>query len=239
MTMGLAFMGELAAVIVRLLSKNKAKDAPKCIKYTELYIQLAGLKDMMLTQMISLSPSSLRNDINGLMGHRQNLREATRVLLQPFYTIDFSSKILPYFDPDISVVTEAYATALLNLGKYDRAMAGYYCLYGMPLGDLVWSRHIEQLRLHDGIPYTKTATMNNKNCYWKLVPHGRHIYSIVNKKGCARKDARCGWQLSWDRVGSKGYVNIDKEDPQLWEINGNKWKRYLFFIIICERVYSA
>ncbi|KAK3697225.1 hypothetical protein QZH41_001301 [Actinostola sp. cb2023] len=236
MTLGVAFMGELARVIVRLSTGNQVKDAQKCITYTELYVKLAGLKDMMLTQMISLSPSSLQNDINGLMAHRQNIGEATKVLLQPFYTIDFGSKILPYFDPDISVITDSFAIAVLGLGKYDRSMAGYYCLASYHGNsrpkDLVWSRHIEQLRLHDGIPYTKTTTMNNRNCYWKLVPHGNHTFSIVNKKDCDRKDARCGWMLSWDRVDSKGYVNIDKDDPNLWEIDGNdELKRYVFFVI--------
>ena len=237
-------MGELARVIVRLSTGNQVKDAQKCITYTELYVKLAGLKDMMLTQMISLSPSSLQNDINGLMAHRQNIGEATKVLLQPFYTIDFGSKILPYFDPDISVITDSFATAVLDLGKYDRSIAGYYCLIYSNGQDLVWSTHIAQLKL-SGRPYTTLAKgsihssilSNNQDCYWKLVPHGNHMFSIVNMKGGDRKDARCGWMLSWDRVDSKAYVNIDKEDPNLWEINGNdEWKRYVLllysFIII-------
>ncbi|KAK3697231.1 hypothetical protein QZH41_010126, partial [Actinostola sp. cb2023] len=227
MTMGLAFMGELARVIDKLLTDNQVKDAQKCIKYTELYVQLAGLKDLMLTQMISLTPSSLKNDINGVMAHRQNLREATQILLQPLFTLDFSSKILPYFDPDISVITDSFATAVLDLGKYDRSMAGYYCLEShYPNMEFVWSMTIPQLRLRNSGPYTTLFTKrNHKNCYWKLVPHGNHTFSIVNKKGCDRKDARCGWLLSWYEHGSKGYVNIDNEVPMLWEINGNEWKR--------------
>ncbi|KAK3753820.1 hypothetical protein QZH41_005377 [Actinostola sp. cb2023] len=234
MTQGSEFMGELATVIDRLLRENQKSDAKKCIKYCELYAQLAGLKDMMLTQMISMSSPAMQNDINGLMGYKQAFREGTRLLLEPLYTTDFGQKIMPYFDPDLSVITDSYATAVLNLGTYDRSMAGYYCLEGPSsngMADLVWTTDNFLIR---GKPFTKYVAKSNSNCYWKLVPHGSNIFSIVNKKDCDSNDRRCGWMLSWDSAGNdRAYINIDESDPVLWEINGHDWRRCVSYNFLC------
>jgi len=236
MTQGSEFMGELATVIDRLFRGNRVSDAKKCIKYCELYAQLAGLKDMMLTQMISLfSPANFQNDMNRLRAYKQTIHQATKLLLKPLYTIDFGQKIMPYFDPDVSVITDLYATAVLNLGTYDRSVAGYYCLESY-YQNLVWSlpRSIMKGR-YDKI-FTELKTRSNSNCYWKLVPHGSNIFSIVNKKDCNRNDRRCGWMLSWDSAGNnKGYVNIDESDPVLWEIDGSNWRRCARLKYLCAK----
>ena len=237
MTQGSEFMGELATVIDRLFRGNRVSDAKKCIKYCELYAQLAGLKDMMLTQMISLfSPANFQNDMNRLRAYKQTIHQATKLLLKPLYTIDFGQKIMPYFDPDVSVITDLYATTVLNLGTYDRSMAGYYCLEGYGNFDLVWSLPLDIMKATYDKPFIDLKVKSNSNCYWKLVPHGSNIFSIVNKKDCDSNDRRCGWMLSWDSAGNnKGYVNIDALDPVLWEIDGSNWRRCARLKYLCAK----
>lgn len=96
--------------------------------FCELYAQLAGLKDMIITQLITMSTDVMTSDTLGLLSYQENFREATKLLLEPLYKSSFGSKILPYFDPDISVATDSYALAVLNIKSYDRSRAGMYCL---------------------------------------------------------------------------------------------------------------
>ncbi|KXJ13442.1 uncharacterized protein LOC114575162 [Exaiptasia diaphana] len=227
MTQGSEFIGELTTVIEKIFKNSKPSEAQKCIKYCELFAQLAGLKDMILTQMISLAGNEMENDVRGLMSYHRDFREAARVLLEPLFTIKFGQKVLPYFDPDISVITDSYATSVLDLGKYDRSRAGMYCLMtqsGGKFKDLVWSAEKEHFHV-TGKPYTTLASENNNNCYWKLVPHGNHIFSIVNKKGCDSTPPGhwCGSVLSFDILEDGGIVNIEPTDGIMWTIYGSQW----------------
>ncbi|KXJ13422.1 hypothetical protein AC249_AIPGENE19225 [Exaiptasia diaphana] len=156
-----------------------------------------------------------------------HFRAEARSVLEPLFTSNFGQKILPYFDPDISVITDSYATSVLDLGKYDRSRAGMYCLMTQvkdKLEDLVWSTRDDNFHVN-GKPYTTLAAENDNNCYWKLVPHGNHLFSIVNKKGCdATPPAKwCGSLLSFDIIDDTGIVNIEPTDGVMWEIHGYQW----------------
>lgn len=227
--LGIEFIGELTTVIKRMFKTSKASDAHKCIKYCELFAQIAGLKEMLLTQLIALHGDKLRNSVSMLMSYLIDFREAAKVLLKPLFKADFGQKILPYFDPDISVVTDTYATAVLDLGKYDRSRAGMYCLttpFHNQALDLVWST--AKSRFHvNGKPYATTAANSDNNCYWKLVPHGNNLFSIVNKKGCDATPpaAWCGSLLSFDIVDDRGRVDLEATGGIMWEILGNEWTR--------------
>ncbi|XP_028515247.1 uncharacterized protein LOC114575164 [Exaiptasia diaphana] len=230
MTQGSEFIGELTTVIEKMFKNSKPSEALKCIKYCELFAQLAGLKDMILTQMISLAGNEMENDVNGLMSYQRDFRDAARVLLEPLFTTNFGQKVLPYFDPDISVITDSYATSLLDLGKYDRSRAGMHCIV-TPVNsggkkNLVWSTDSDFLQVN-GKPYTDLADDNDENCYWKLVPHGNHLYSIVNKKGCDETPLGewCGSILSFDVIDDTGIVDIEPTDGVMWEIHGTKFNR--------------
>lgn len=228
LTQGTEFMGILATVIDRLFKGNKEEDAKKCLKYCELYAMLAALRDMILTQMISMTSPKLKNDQNGVLNVRRDFRIGVKVLFKPLFTVDFDSKIMPFFDPDASPATFAYATKVLKLGNFDRSKAGVFCIeskfYGMALGaDFIWSTEKRYKEEKYDKPYTTSVTPHSKdNCYWKLVPRGGDIFSIFNTRGCDSNDEYCNWMLSWDSEN----VNIDESDPVLWEIKGDgQWKR--------------
>lgn len=224
-TQGAEFIGQLASVIHNLFTNNQASDAKKCIKYCELYATITAIRDMILTQYIAMSSNSpnVENDVNGLIGYRQNFRDGTKVLFEKLYKIDYSNDIMPYFDPDTSKITDKYSTAMLTLGKYSRSMTGLYCIFEPGKGTLDWQNTNNDLKV-SGKPYTVHGPLNTPNCDWKLVPKGNNIYSIINKKNCNKKDTNCDAMLSWGITGGKPYVNVDHGNPVLWEIGGSDWK---------------
>ena len=60
--------------------------------------------------------------------------------------------------------------------------------------------------------------------FWKLIPHGNHLYTVVNTYG-GRKHDHYGQYLSFDTL-SRGRSRLTVEgDADLWEIYGNHQKR--------------
>lgn len=222
---GVEFMGTLANNIYnKFLRFSEDPDPKKCIRYCELYAQLAGLRDVILTQMIALTGDEMKNDVNGLMTMQRDFRDGTKILLEPLFDANVEQVILPYFDPDINKITDSYARSVLGLGtEYDRSKAGMYCLMAegkdKKLKDLVWSTN-EKMFLVKNKPYITLAQHDDSNCYWKLVPHGNNLYSIVNKKGCATGEDVCGSLLSFG-LDRDFFANIDSSDGIMWEI---KWE---------------
>lgn len=125
---GNAFIDELGGVIKKMFEANKADEAKKCIVACELYAQLAALKDMVMTQMLTMSSGVMEGDASGLLSSLETHRQLAKNVLEPLFTADYTSKIVPYFDPDVSVATGAYATGVLNIGKYPGALSGMHCL---------------------------------------------------------------------------------------------------------------
>ena len=219
---GVEFMSKLSVVIRRLVQENKAKDAKKCLKYIELYCQLAALKDMALQQFASLLPNSHKNIRAGVYGMMDALRDGQAVLFEFLYKSDLGNKIMPYFDPDFSIISDVYLDKVLKIRNYDRWLAGTYCFTpGGQTKSMTWSSEVGALS--EDRPYATLGTGNN--CFWKVVPHGNWLFSIVNRKNCP-DDRYCGALLSFDGLGDgKARVTIDHEDPVLWLIGGTQQKR--------------
>lgn len=210
--------------IEKRFRENQAHYAHDSIKLCDEYTKYAAIKVICFTRLMLLTPRKTQPFLD-MKTHLDGLLEEGKKVLGSFYNTDLSSKILPYFDPDNNKVIDTYATSILKLEKYDRSLAGMYCLK-ISGKDFVWSTQNSYL-LSEGKPYTKVVQPNDANCYWKLVPHGKNLFSIVNKKGCETEDARCDWMLSWtmDYNYDQAFVNIDPSDPVLWEIKGGDWFR--------------
>ncbi|KXJ13425.1 Toxin CfTX-1 [Exaiptasia diaphana] len=226
---GSKFMGRLVFVNNNLFSENKATEARRFIKYCELFAKLEILRDMMITQLISMRPSNsdddLLNDKAGLLKLQERHRTRAELLFKKLYTVDFNSNIMPYFDPDVSPTTDAYSKKILGLGKRKSSIkAGLYCLTTVGEKDLDWKRKYDRYKL-SGNPYTEAVAHSNENCYWKIVPHGGRIYSIVNRYKCdEEKYDHCNDLLSWTADGDEAFADIASDDPVLWEIWGYEWK---------------
>ncbi|XP_028518948.1 uncharacterized protein LOC114576464 [Exaiptasia diaphana] len=223
---GVAFMGELVSEIRDMFRKNS--DARKAIRYCEMYAQLALYRDIILTQFIGMLPltKDLESHLDGYTSDRDTFRSMSRAVLGKLYEVNFDNAIIPYFDPEVSVITDALSTKLLNLGKYDRSMAGLHCLMTpgtTGLEDLDWQRGDKKFK-PAGNPYTTSVRQDNSRCYWKLIPHPGHTYTILNMYECKRKWDYCGSMLSWTTVDGNAYVDLDSGDPVLWEIQGSDWK---------------
>ncbi|XP_028515342.1 uncharacterized protein LOC114575187 [Exaiptasia diaphana] len=223
------FIGKIAYLIEKLFRNNKVGIARKAIRYCEMYAEVAFYRDIILTQFISMIPrnnKNVRKHLNGMIADREVFRRMTRAVLAKLYVLDYDSRIIPYFDPDVNVITDTFSTKILNLGNdYDRSMAGMHCLMTQGRGglkDLDWKRAEKSFK-PAGNPYTTLVPHNNLNCYWKLVPHAGNTYSIINKFRCGNYDY-CGAMLSWSVVDGQAYVDITRGDPVLWEIGGNEWK---------------
>lgn len=93
---------------------------------------------------------------------------------------------------------------------------------------MVWSTSLSQLYVHNR-PYTTIASPSNLNCYWKLVPHGHNIYSIVNRKGCESNPPAtyCGDVLSFSVVADESFANLKSTNGILWKIEESGNKRYI------------
>ena len=72
-----------------------------------------------------------------------------------------------------------------------------------------------------GHPY---ITPYNEGCFWKLIPHGNHLYTVVNTYG-GRKYDYYGQYLSFDKLsGDRSRLTVEG-DADLWEIYGVHQKR--------------
>lgn len=229
-----ASIGMLLAEIERLMKKNTVSDSKKCLKYVELFAYEMTLQDMILTQIIGMYSNKdleTNGDKQGLIGTRQLLRSMTKPLFKKLYTIDYGSKILPYFDPDVQVIADSYATSLLDLGKYDRSLAkGLYCIQHKNGKDLDWRRSDSKvLKLLSNKPYITYHGRDNDNCAWKFVPHGKNIYSIVTRYNNDPNYDYYGALLGYDTISENGIpiqlATVDYDDPNLWEIDGDTFKR--------------
>jgi len=222
-TKGSEFVGKLLKIVRDMFQDNQQKQAGKCLKYVELYAKITALRDIIVTQSIAISDDE--DDIAGLVGFRAVMRTTAKAMLENLYVVNYGSQILPYFDPDNSPTTDAYATAILDLGKYDRSLAdGLYCLKYYGDKYFSWDRSNKWL-LVLGKPYTMLTPSMKESCFWKLVPHGRSTYSIINTYRCQQKYDYCGAMLSFDDTWGTPYVTIQHDKPMLWEINGYSWRR--------------
>ena len=222
---GITFMSKLSAIIRRLIRGNDPKEARKCIKYIELYTTIATIKDMTLQQFATLLPASHENIRFGIYAVQESVRQGQASLFGFLYQGDFANKIMPYYDPDMSPVTDTYLKKVLKLKLPNygyNGVIGTHCFTpGRGTKSLTFSSSTK--RYAEKHPYATLGTV--KSCFWKVVPHGNWLYSIVNRRNCP-EDYYCGALLSFDGIGDgKARVTIDHEDPVLWEIVGTHQKR--------------
>ena len=226
---GVEFMGELAAKIRKLTEANEVKNAKKTLKYIELYCTMAAIKVMTLQLFASVLPDSFRSIRSGVLAQLNTMNVVQTNLLKFLFEPDFDSKIMPFFDPEVSVTTDAYLRKVLKLPDYDRSLAGTYCLTPkrqeiQPGATLAWTPPNSHLPKSSN-PYA-TVSHGSENCFWKVIPHARSLYSIINTKGCP--DGRyCGAMLAVEPYGNgKARATID-HNPALWKLAGKRRsKRY-------------
>ncbi|XP_020908947.1 uncharacterized protein LOC110246905 [Exaiptasia diaphana] len=228
---GLQFLGELASKITQMFENNDALDGKQAIRYCEMYAILTAFRDIILTQYISIIPTnnndtSSQNNIDGVLADQVLFRKLAGKVLGKFYEVDYDSAIIPYFDPDVSVITDTYSTKMLNVANYDRTMTGLYCLSlfirkNNKFHKMVWRRKDKRFQ-PDGNPYTTITIEYYKRCHWKLVPHAGNTYSIVTKYKSEDEKTPdySGSFLSWTVIDQKAYVDINAKGPILWEIKG-------------------
>ena len=219
--LGSQLMGTLASEIERLLRANKRNEAKKTLRYIELYAKMAVLKDVIIQEVATLLPDELEPNRQALFAAQIGLRDQQKNLIQFLRAGRFDKShnkmAVNYFDPDVNPVTDAYMTAVLKIPDYDRSMAGIWCLTPAIKGErelpITWLRPFGS-----GRPY---ITTKNEGCFWRLIPHGNYLYTVVNTyKG--PEYAYYNQFLSFDR--SSGCLTVN-EDADLWEIYGVHQKR--------------
>ena len=219
--LGLEFMGTLSSAIERLLRANKRNEAKKTLRYIELYAKMAVLKDVIIQEVATLLPDELEPNRQALFAAQIGLRDQQKNLIQFLRAGRFDKShnkmAVNYFDPDVNPVTDAYMTAVLKIPDYDRSMAGIWCLTPAIEGErelpITWLRPFGS-----GRPY---ITRKNEGCFWRLIPHGNDLYTVVNTYR-GPEYAYYDQFLSFDR--SSGCLTV-KDDADLWEINGVYQKR--------------
>jgi len=230
---GVLFMGTLANEIRNIIRDNEIGEAKKCLKYIELYVRMAILKDAILQQMAALIPDSHKNLRKGVCEVQNSLRKSANKLFKFLYESEIGNNVIPYFDPDKYDLTDAYMSEVLKIESYDRSMAGRYFL---------------NVRLKDSygrLGYEKNAPLvahvdqgvhllSGGNYYWKLVPHGKNLFSIVNRHNCPDDDL-CDALLTWTGSGGEHFVTIEHNDPALCELTRQTDGRYRYPIIVNKR----
>lgn len=226
--LGLEFMGTLSSEIERLLRANKRNEAKKTLRYIELYAKMAVLKDVIMQEVATLLPDELEPNRQAMFAAHNVLRDQQKELVQFLRAGRFDKShnkmAVNYFDPDVNPVTDAYMTAVLKIPDYDRSMAGIWCLTPVISGKrelpTTWLRKYDNL-MAGGHPY---ITPYNEGCFWKLIPHGNHLYTVVNTYG-GRKYDYYGQYMSFDILsGDRSRLTVES-DADLWEIYGNHQKR--------------
>lgn len=143
------------------------------------------------------------------------------------YESEIGSSIVPYFDPDKYELTDAYMSEVLEIENYDRSMAGEYFVnvrVGSSFARLGYESAVPLVNDED----RGADLMSEGNFYWKLVPHGKNLFSIVNRYNCHASDGLCDAMLTWTESHGLYRVTIKHEDPALWEItrtsNGRRYR---------------
>ena len=107
--------------------------------------------------------------------------------------------VIPYFDPDKYDLTDAYMSEVLEIESYDRSMAGRYFLSVRVKdtnGRLGYEKNVPLVaHVDQGV-----HLLSGGNYYWKLVPHGKNLFSIVNRHNCPDEDL-CDALLTWTGSG--------------------------------------
>lgn len=222
---GVPFMETLAAEIDRLLKANKknANDAKLILKYIELYTTMAILKDITLQEMAFLMPASHKRIRDGMISVQEMFREYEKSLLKFLHEGITGKMALVYYDPDLNPVTDSYLAKVLKVPDYDRPMAGIWCLTPRGSNRPVEARKSPEKFVTENHPYIAAS---GSDCYWKLVPHGNNLYTVVSKQDCSTDTRYCGKYLSFDTYRGgflylKTYSMLTLErDAVLWEIDG-------------------
>ncbi|XP_078377936.1 uncharacterized protein LOC144661104 [Oculina patagonica] len=224
---GVEFMGTLANEIRNIIRGNKRKEGKKCLKYIELYVRLAILKDVILQQMAALISDSQSNIRNGVYEFQNSLRASAKALFKFLYESDIGSNVIPYFDPDKYELTDAFMLEVLEIDNYDRSLAGNYSI------NVTVGGSVGQIGYDPDNPYGVSRAegqiailMFGSDYYWKLVPHGKNLFSIVNQYTCPKK-VLCDALLTWSMVPAVAhFATIEHDDPNLWEITKAKDRGY-------------
>ena len=206
------FMGTLDSRIRTVFETTDPLDAKKCIKYVELYAKIAVMKDVLVGQTAALIPISEELLQKSVLAVQQSLRQSAKELIQFLYNSDPNQKVLPYYDVDLSVVTDSYAIQVLGIADYDRSLQGLksfgYSL--MPqLLYLDWRTGIDLKPYQYGTRSKAFGTLGTDNtAIWKLRPHGNNLFSIVNKRGCSDDTPSqwCDAFLTWEEI--EGNVRV-------------------------------
>ena len=239
--LGLEFMGTLSGEIGGLLHANKKDDAKKILVYIELYSKMAILKDIILQETAALFPDELAINREAMLKTQQNLRNVHKKMFKFLYESDVGKIAIPYFDPDNYPITDAYLSVVLKAPNYDRSLAGIWCLTPAIRGDALLPLTFESTK-HSSLQIDGNAyiTTGRSYCFWKLVPHGKNLFSIVNYffQVFAKKNPGLippGFQppASYLSLGISSGQNtraISKSEPMLWEIRGRYQKRCVFIL---------
>ena len=217
------FMGTLESRIRALFDTTDPQDAKKCIKYIELYAKIAVMKDALVGQTAALIPNSEESLQTSILAVQQSLRQTTKALFQFLYNSDPNQKVLPYYDVDLSVVTDSYAIEVLGIADYDRYLKGLKSLgYSLMLTHyLDWGTGIDLEPRQGGTRSKAFVTRGTSHIpIWKLRPHGNSLFSIVNKRGCSDDPPShwCDAFLSWEEVEGNVRVKLSTEKPVIWQI---------------------
>ena len=224
------FMGTLENRIRAVFDATVPRDAARCIKYIELYAKIAALKDLLVGQLAALVPDSKRRLRNAVLAVQTSLREESKALVEFLYSSDPDQKVLPYYDADLSLVTDAYAIKVLGISDYDRSLKGLRSL----------SHHVVQMDyidwgtgniIQDVPSATSRAVARHTSTFtriWYLRPHGNNLFSIVNKRGCSDDPPSqwCDAFLSWEELDGTVLVTLSKEKPVMWQLEeiSSSWR---------------
>jgi hypothetical protein len=194
------------------------------------------MKDMILQETAALMPDELAPNREALLATQVQLRTTQKSLLKFLYEGSLSSNVIPFFDPDVSPITDSYLNTILKVPNYSRSMAGIWCLtpnMGRPHMPLSWSAK-EGALMQDGHPYIKRG---NDGCFWKLIPHGNHLFTVQNTYNCRGKDSQCGKYMNIDETGGdwNNRATLEKY-PDIWEIYGVHQKRLLLLDVLFPNI---
>ncbi|XP_043922233.1 uncharacterized protein LOC122797778 [Protopterus annectens] len=210
---GLTFMGKLASAIRDVIRKDSPKEGEKCMRYIELYANLATLKNMILLQLAALIPDSQSAIRAGVLGVRNSLSSTSRTMLKFLYSPkDKYVNIVSYFDPYRYPITDGYMTKILMLEAPDRSMYGVYSIRNLLPG----SYYHHYLSFDRKSPHPVVTVEKDDPNDWLLIPRGNQFFTIASLWGCPESFEFCRGILSWDSKDRHPTCTIENDDPMYW-----------------------
>lgn len=210
--------------IETMITNNNATDGKRFLAYVELYVKLETVRQIYLYHALSLVSRRYQAGqrfIRKILNKIDQIHQRSKFCAEPVYNHHNESKFMAYYDDEEYKVLSAYMEKRfqwpIRRHHHYWLFPGLSCI-GM-YDDYSGKTHSYWKFINSpAIDHPYFSSHGAKPCEWRVVSHGKKLYSIVNKNGCPN-GPWCNAFLSIDKPlnSDRPIVSIKHNEPVLWE----------------------